>query len=218
MALSVKTVFYFFCKFVFMYLIFMDNAPTTRSFDYDYVTVGSAFKLLNKAHSVRLHSHEVKYGSGSGQQSVTGMRKKEDGNSYWQVKSPTDEVLKRGEPIKCGQKVRLTHVNTMSNLHSHHFRAPLSSSALEVSCFGTDGEGDHLDDWIVECSGSVWLRDQYVAFRHVETDLYLTCSDQTFGRPIPGQHEIVASNGLDNKGRWKTMEGVFIKPVDGGSA
>ena len=36
--------------------------------DFKYVTCGSVLKLLNPKHNVRLHSHEVKYGSGSGQQ------------------------------------------------------------------------------------------------------------------------------------------------------
>ena len=31
----------------------------------------------------RLHSHDVPYGSGSGQQSVTGFGGVEDSNSYW---------------------------------------------------------------------------------------------------------------------------------------
>lgn len=31
----------------------------------------------------RLHSHEVPYGSGSGQQSVTGFPDVDDANSYW---------------------------------------------------------------------------------------------------------------------------------------
>ena len=35
---------------------------------YDYVTCGSVLKLWNTANGVRLHSHDVKYGSGSGQQ------------------------------------------------------------------------------------------------------------------------------------------------------
>ena len=37
-------------------------------FNYEFVTCGSALKLLNAGHGVRLHSHDVKYGSGSGQQ------------------------------------------------------------------------------------------------------------------------------------------------------
>jgi len=36
--------------------------------DFKYVTCGSVLKLVNPKHNVRLHSHEVKYGSGSGQQ------------------------------------------------------------------------------------------------------------------------------------------------------
>lgn len=31
----------------------------------------------------RLHSHDVPYGSGSGQQSVTGYPNVDDANSYW---------------------------------------------------------------------------------------------------------------------------------------
>ena len=31
----------------------------------------------------RLHSHDVPYGSGSGQQSVTGFPSVDDANSYW---------------------------------------------------------------------------------------------------------------------------------------
>ena len=40
----------------------------TGRFDYYYVTCGSSLKLFNPYHNVRLHSHDVKYGSGSGQQ------------------------------------------------------------------------------------------------------------------------------------------------------
>ena len=50
------------------------------------VTCGSVLKLQNVYHKVRLHSHDVKYGSGSGQQSVTGTEVKEDVNSHWAIK------------------------------------------------------------------------------------------------------------------------------------
>jgi len=45
------------------------------------------------------------------------------------------------QPIKCGQTIRLMHLNTRRNLHSHHFQSPLSHN-LEVSAFGENGEGD----------------------------------------------------------------------------
>ena len=37
---------------------------------YEYVTCGSVIKLINARLGVRLHSHDVKYGSGSGQQVI----------------------------------------------------------------------------------------------------------------------------------------------------
>ena len=50
------------------------------------MTCGSVIKLQNVFHKIRLHSHDVKYGSGSGQQSVTGTDSKEDVNSHWSIK------------------------------------------------------------------------------------------------------------------------------------
>nr|BAJ96410.1 predicted protein [Hordeum vulgare subsp. vulgare] len=47
------------------------------------VTYGSTVKLMHEKTKVRLHSHDVAYGSGSGQQSVTGFPEIDDSNSYW---------------------------------------------------------------------------------------------------------------------------------------
>ncbi|XP_052248639.1 stromal cell-derived factor 2-like isoform X2 [Dreissena polymorpha] len=108
---------------------------------FQYVTCGSSLKLLNTYHNVRLHSHDVKYGLGSGQQSVTAVESSDDHNSYWQVRAKTGTHCVRGQPIKSGQTIRLMHLQTRRNLHSHHFQSPLSHN-LEVSPFGEDGEGD----------------------------------------------------------------------------
>lgn len=49
----------------------------------NHVTCGSVVKLENNSKpKVRLHSHDIKYGSGSGQQSVTAAEN-QDTNSYW---------------------------------------------------------------------------------------------------------------------------------------
>ena len=56
------------------------------------VTCGSVLKLQNVHHKIRLHSHDVKYGSGSGQQSVTGTEVKEDVNSHWAIKGNHNDV------------------------------------------------------------------------------------------------------------------------------
>jgi len=52
------------------------------------VTCGSVVKLQHLGTGADLHSHEVAYGSGSGQQSVTAMADPEDANSFWAVRAP----------------------------------------------------------------------------------------------------------------------------------
>lgn len=177
----------------------------------DFVTCGSVIKLVNKAYTVRLHSHEVTYGSGSGQQSVTGFRHETDSNSYWWLRGVNDDCV-RGSNVMCGQDVLLTHINTMKNLHSHHHRAPLSSNQ-EVSAYGTDGAGDSMDIWTVVCGGNnPWRRDGSVKLKHKGTEKYLAASGQQFNRPIHGQMEIVAQTKSGGATEWKVAEGVFVSP------
>ncbi|XP_068600688.1 stromal cell-derived factor 2 [Brachionichthys hirsutus] len=185
----------------------------SRGTELKFVTCGSVVKLLNTKHDVRLHSHDVRYGSGSGQQSVTGVTAVEDSNSYWSVRGTIDASCYRGTPVKCGQTIRLTHVNTGRNLHSHYFTSPLSSNQ-EVSAFGDDGEGDHLDEWWIQCEGALWRRDEAVRFRHRATDALLSVTGEQYGRPIHGQREVHAMSHLSQHSLWKTMEGVFMKPSE----
>jgi len=178
------------------------------------VTCGSVVKLMNQNHKIRLHSHDVKYGSGSGQQSVTGTTQQEDVNSHWLLKGPEyDDLCKRGEPVACGQRIRLEHLTTNRNLHSHHFSSPLTNQQ-EVSAFGELGEGDTGDVWKVVCDTDYWQRDQAVQFKHVDTGVYLGSSGQTFGRPISGQMEIIGTTRPDGTTKWRTQEGIYIHPSD----
>ena len=86
--------------------------------EFEGVTCGSLIKLANKANGFRLHSHEIKYGSGSGQQSVTGFPRGNDPNSYFKVDLARGEG-ERGATIPCNELVTLTHVKTGKRLHSH---------------------------------------------------------------------------------------------------
>lgn len=65
---------------------------------------------------------------GSGQQSVTGVEASDDANSYWRIRGGSEGGCPRGLPVRCGQAVRLTHVLTGKNLHTHHFPSPLSNN------------------------------------------------------------------------------------------
>ncbi|ODM96880.1 Stromal cell-derived factor 2 [Orchesella cincta] len=177
------------------------------------ITCGSVFKLLNTAFKIRLHSHDVKYGSGSGQQSVTGTDVKEDVNSNWQVKGIPNLPCTRGEPVKCGTKIRLEHIQTGRNLHSHLFSSPLSGHQ-EISAFGEEGEGDSGDIWEIVCKSHNWQRDDAIQLRHVDTEAYLSASGNTYGRPIHGQMEIIGISHSDSSCYWKAVEGIFVHPSE----
>ncbi|RZC39126.1 MIR domain containing protein [Asbolus verrucosus] len=168
---------------------------------------------MNTDYRVRLHSHDVKYGTGSGQQSVTATEVQEDINSHWVIKAESGKICPRGEPVKCGSTIRLEHLETKKNLHSHHFSSPLSGYQ-EISCYGDNGEGDSGDHWVVVCSGDSWSRDDSIMLKHVDTDMYLSASGKTFGRPINGQMEVVGVRSSTGSVHWQTMEGVFLHAPD----
>lgn len=46
-------------------LLLLWSSCEGRESELNYVTCGSLVKLLNTRHNVRLHSHDVKYGSGN---------------------------------------------------------------------------------------------------------------------------------------------------------
>lgn len=161
----------FYELFIFSAIVtYLHTTFTSATKNFPHVTCGSVIKLANGNYHVRLHSHDVKYGSGSGQQSVTGTETGEDVNSYWAVKGLTDKPCQRGVPIECGASVRLEHLQTKKNLHSHLFSSPLSGNQ-EVSAFGKDGEGDTGDNWNVICSGDYWERGSNMRLKHTDTEM-----------------------------------------------
>jgi len=181
----------------------------------EMVTCTSIIKLQNVQRGVRLHSHEVKYGSGSGQQSVTGVSNGDDVNSYWVILNGSNKPqCRRGEEIKCGDVIRLRHFTTHRNLHSHSFAAPLTQSQnhQEVSAFGEGGVGDDGDNWQVVCTSEIWYKTSAVRLRHVVTSKYLSVPGQTFGRPIAGQYEITATGTISDSSLWKPVEAVMFLP------
>lgn len=184
--------------------------------DFSYVTCGSSLKLQHAGTKARLHSHEITYGSGSGQQSVTGFPKPNDSNSYWTVKARHGERCDLGVPIKNGDKIRLMHANTRKWLHSHLHQSPISGNQ-EVSAFGEGpnaDEGNVDDDWIVETSNPKgWMRDEKIRLKHASTGLYLHSHKQKYGRPIAGQFEVCARDGKDSNNLWLAAEGVYL-PIE----
>jgi dolichyl-phosphate-mannose--protein O-mannosyl transferase len=189
---------------------------------WDYVTCMSSVKLRHKVLDTRLHSADIAYGSGSKQQAVTGNPDSGDPGSYWQIRSADEHggtACLQGDTLQHGDKIRLMHLRTKKNLHSHQYQSPLSQKQ-EVSAFGEDGNGDGGDVWelMVREKGDVyaagwggpWLRDSIVRFKHVVTGQYLFSHRKQFNNgPVDGMNEITCSPRADDRTLWSVDEGLF---------
>lgn len=179
------------------------------------ITYGTVLKLMHERTRFRLHSHDVPYGSGSGQQSVTGFPNVDDSNSYWIVRPMPDSSAKQGNTIKSGTIIQLQHMRTRKWLHSHLHASPISGN-LEVSCFGGDSESDTGDYWRVEIEGSgkTWKQDQRIRLQHVDTGGYLHSHDKKYTRIAGGQQEVCGVRDKRPDNVWLAAEGVYL-PVSG---
>ena len=211
----------------------------------DAITCGSVVKLTHVESSSAsrtneeflLNSESKNLGSGSGQQIVTAVAGQPTSlNMMWWIRGPNDPEHRKehssseggsackdgtAQPIKCGEMIRLTHLDTQVNLHSHEVKSPLSRQQ-EVSGYGTgDGAGDNGDDWRVICStGSAkyWRRESQVYFYHVDSGKYLGASStvkfthQNCGHncPILNHLEAFSRAAQDKYGQWLVEGGVHI--------
>ncbi|CAM9692874.1 unnamed protein product [Phaeothamnion confervicola] len=199
--------------------------PPRNARDAVGVTCGSAVKLRHQETGYHLHSHQIRWGTGSGQQSVTAHGSADDQGGLWLVKEAHGGLpCEVGQPILCGRTVRLEHVRTGLNLHTHRFSSPVSRQQ-EVSCFGEGGQGDSGDNWVVLCEGIAdgqpWQRGSAVRLRSPDTGAVLRSqeghrftSDNCPGScPILGQQEV---HGAAHTARtagselWVADQGVYL--------
>lgn len=122
------------------------------------VAYGARITLKNhRTGGAYLHSHWHLYpeGVGAKQQQVTTYSHKDDNND-WIVKHydrQPDPKNKTVELVRNGDLVRLEHVVTARNLHSHKEAAPITKRHYQVTCYGENGMGDANDVWRVEVVG-----------------------------------------------------------------
>jgi len=191
--------------------------------DSEYVTCGSAIKLthIESGGKSYLHSNEFKINSGSGQQLVTVGHEGTSISTLWLVKEGNgNDSCTQGEKIAYGEEIRLAHLQTGANLHSHYAKSPLTNQQ-EVTCFGEEGHGDSGDNWKVQGQNKQnthWRRDEIVHLKHVETDKYLGSTKQAEfnqrncgGRcPVMSHLEVFARARPDKMTEWKTELGVYL--------
>ncbi|XP_026838921.1 protein O-mannosyl-transferase 2 isoform X2 [Drosophila erecta] len=104
------------------------------------VAYGSLVTIKNhKTGGGYLHSHHHLYpkGSGARQQQVTTYTHKDE-NNRWLIRLHNKHNLPKGKAqiLRHGDIVRLTHMATKRNLHSHNEPAPMTKKHLQVTGYG----------------------------------------------------------------------------------
>lgn len=175
------------------------------------VTYGSTVKLSHLWTGYTLHSHAFNYGhTGSSRQQQVTCFDGNDDNDLWRIKGPhgQPDSSKSGQPVKHGDVVRLEHVATRRNLHSHSGHPSPVTRQQEVTCFGANGLGDGNDDWRLEVDGGgTWTSSQRIRLVHVPTNHTLhshrNASHKDWTR---GQQEVTGFGGRDNNDWWALLE------------
>jgi hypothetical protein len=171
------------------------------------VRFGAVLKLRHAATGCALHSHPLNYShpGTSGQQQVTAFEDS-DSNDLWLLKGPDGqpEDFQYGRSIRHGAVIRLQHVATGRNLHSHAgFPSPITFQQ-EVTCFGNTGVGDDNDNWRVEVEGGgPWVTGSTVRLIHLATNAALH-SHAGFSSPLwtAGQQEVTGFSSRDANDLW----------------
>jgi len=111
--------------------------------------------------------------------------------------------------VQHGDIVRLEHVATRRNLHSHSGHPSPVTKQQEATCFGSNGSGDSNDNWQVEVDSSgSWGAAKRVRLVHVNTKhtlhSHLGWSHSSW---TAGQQEVTAYAGRDANDWWWLLEG-----------
>lgn len=129
---------------------FLNNASMPRQ-----VAYGSTITLKNhRTGGGYLHSHNHLYpeGVGAKQQQVTSYSHKDDNNLFrikkWNLEptTPFSEEWEKEEIefVRHGDLVRLQHVMTGRNIHSHQERAPMSKKMWQITGYGEVSTPEHF--------------------------------------------------------------------------
>ena len=166
---------------------------------------GNFVKLKHHQTGGSLHSHPLTYGhpGTSGQQQVTAYEGADD-NDLWRIKGPNRGPNQAGRPVLDGHRIRLEHVLTRRNLHSHARRPSPVTRQQEVTCFGNDGRGDDNDDWRLEVEGGgPWEAGKRIRLIHLGTNHALhSHANAQHPQWTNGQQEVTAYAGRDDNDWW----------------
>ncbi|XP_065206014.1 protein O-mannosyl-transferase 2 [Planococcus citri] len=167
-----------------------------------------------------LHSHWHLYpeGVGSRQQQITTYTHKDE-NNHWRIKHFNDETPENSsiELLKHGDIIRLEHVSTRRNLHSHREPGPVTKKHNQVTGYGEGGVGDANDVWKVLIVGGsedevVKTVTSKIKFVHYLQHCVLTTTGKQLPKWAYEQQEVTCNPNLrDKNSLWNVEDNIFPK-------
>lgn len=121
------------------------------------------------------------------------------------------------EMVKHGDLVRLEHIMTRRNVHSHQQPAPLSKKQFQVTGYGENGTGDANDVWRVELIGGsegdgIKTVTSKVKFHHYFMKCVLSCSGKQLPKWGFEQQEISCNpTTRDPNALWNVEDNFYPK-------
>ena len=186
------------------------------------VTYGSSLRIQNSITKYHLSSFGMNWSSGSGLQIITAVQSDKDINSLFTIKEGENYPIKiNGDPVLCGDIIRLEHISTGKNLHSHEFKSFVTNSQ-EACAFGENGAGDVNDNFRISCykqddNETITGKTEFF-LQHVATQNWLYINYKTSmyddrncrGCPIRGQREVSLTTKKDKQCLWKVIGGIIF--------
>ena len=215
-------VFSFFSLFGIITSINMSEEDIKSTIESKTITYGSSLRIQNIITKYHLSSFGMNWSSGSGLQIVTAIKGDTDINSLFTIKEGETYPTKiNGEPVLCGEIIRLEHIATGKNLHSHDFKSFVTKSQ-EACAFGENGYGDVNDNFRISCykqndNETITGKTEFF-LQHVPTENYLYINYKTSmyddrncrGCPIRGQREVSLTSKKDKQCLWKVIGGIIF--------
>ncbi|XP_050438186.1 protein O-mannosyl-transferase 2 [Adelges cooleyi] len=187
------------------------------------VAFGSIITLKNhRTGGGYLHSHWHLYPEnvGAKQQQITTYAHKDE-NNRWLVKFYNDDENKNSSTnirfVKHGDMIRLEHVPTRRNLHSHREPAPITKKHYQVTGYGENGTGDYNDVWKIFIDGGsdgsiVSAVISKIKLVHVLQHCVLTTTNKQLPKWAFEQHEVTCSPNLrDTNSFWNVEDHINSK-------
>merc|ERR1719411_2492083 len=119
------------------------------------------------------------------------------------------------ELVKHGDLVRLEHVMTRRNIHSHQQPAPMSKKQFQITGYGENGTGDANDVWRVEIVGGkdgdiVQTVTTKVKFHHYFMKCVISCSGKQLPKWGYEQQEIACNpTTRDPNSQWNVEDNFY---------